>query len=461
MQLHIYFIPSLSYAQLIISSNKTQDGTTLMAADGISGELLWKVKVESVVAAVYGVGKESTWIPLEVIDEADVFTHGVSSPVSRHGSGLLGTSSSSSVSLAADNSGGGLVPYGESDQLHRLGRYEKSIFVSSKFDPLGLDSSLFSENEYEELEIDPEMPLQPPTTIRADGFSPAESSIFSGTPPDIKLDQSHRTEHGLYLTWSIVYVIIAVLVALAVFVRTKYLRQKRKWENTPSLDPTTAPSGSEDGVGRDRSVSLNSDGILLPPAAPRVNNSDRMWRSQDRQPVIRSLSLGAMTSPSGAYESKHFISVAGQHQNDNNISMPIMKKKPDEKSDATTTTATPTISGIPAINHSNTLPEESFTEKTQLQKPDNIDGIPLVRYPRYQSEFDQKNPLGRGGFGTVFQCENALDGSQYAIKKIRIKSQLDLDGNVTKRFSQKLHRVLREVKILALLDHPNIVRYCK
>lgn len=427
-----------------------------MAADGISGELLWKVKVESVVAAVYGVGKESTWIPLEVIDESDVFTHGHSSPVSRQGSGLLGTSSSS-VSMAASNSGGGLVPYGESDQLHRLGRYQKSIFVSSKFDPLGFDSSSFPENEYDELHIDPELPLQPPTNIRADGFSPAESSIFTGKPPDIMLDQSHRTEHGLYLTWTIVYGIVAVLIAMLVFARAKYVRQKRKWENTPSLDPTAAPSGSEDGVGRDRS--LNSDGILLPPAAPRVNNMDRMWRSQDRQPVIRSLSLGAMTSPSGAYESKHFISVAGQ-QNDN-ISMPILNKKPDEKSDATTTTVTPTISGIPAINHSNTLPEESSSDKTQLQKPDNIDGIPLVTYPRYQSEFDQRNPLGRGGFGTVFQCENALDGSQYAIKKIRIKSQLDLDGNVTKRFSQKLHRVLREVKILALLDHPNIVRYCK
>lgn len=424
-----------------------------MAADGISGELLWKVKVESVVAAVYGVGKESTWIPLEVIDESDVFTHGHSNPVSRQGSGLLGTSSSS-VSLAASNSGGGLVPYGESDQFHRLGRYQTSIFVSSKFDPLGLDSSSFSENEYEELHIDPELPLQPPTNIRADGFSLADSSILSGKTPDIMLDQSHSTEHGLYLTWSIVYGIVAVLIAVIVFVRTKYVRQKRKWENTPSLDPTTAPSGSEDGVGRDRS--LNSDGILLPPAAPRVNNMDRMWRSQDRQPVSRSLSLGAMTSPSGAYESKHFISVAAQ--DNDNVSMPILN---NEKSNATTTAATPTISGIPAINHANTLPEDSSSDKAQLQKPDNIDGIPLVRYPRFQSEFDQKNPLGRGGFGTVFQCENALDGSQYAIKKIRIKSQLDLDGKVTKRFSQKLHRVLREVKILALLDHANIVRYCK
>jgi serine/threonine protein kinase len=81
----------------------------------------------------------------------------------------------------------------------------------------------------------------------------------------------------------------------------------------------------------------------------------------------------------------------------------------------------------------------------------NIDGIPLVRYSRYKSEFRELAPLGRGGFGTVFRCENALDGREYAIKKVWIPSG--------EEFSQRLHRVLREVKILALLDHPNIVRY--
>ena len=139
-----------------------------MAADGISGEMLWKVKLESVVAAVYGVGKESTWIPLEVIDESDVFTHGHSGPVGRQGSGgLLGTSTSASSS---ESNSGGLIPYGESDQFHRLGRHQTSIFVSSKFDPLGLDSSLFPENEYEELPIEPELPRQPQTSIHPNGF---------------------------------------------------------------------------------------------------------------------------------------------------------------------------------------------------------------------------------------------------------------------------------------------------
>jgi serine/threonine protein kinase len=84
-----------------------------------------------------------------------------------------------------------------------------------------------------------------------------------------------------------------------------------------------------------------------------------------------------------------------------------------------------------------------------------IDGIPLVRYSRYNSEFDETVALGKGGFGTVFRCKNALDGREYAIKKVFIRH----DQGYPQEFSQRLQRVLREVKILALLDHANIVRY--
>jgi serine/threonine protein kinase len=100
------------------------------------------------------------------------------------------------------------------------------------------------------------------------------------------------------------------------------------------------------------------------------------------------------------------------------------------------------------------------TTTTQVRTPSNStgaspwQGIPLVQYSRYASEFKEVAALGRGGFGTVFQCQNALDGRDYAIKKVSIR------GNSTDQsFQSKLQRVLREVKILAVLDHPNIVRY--
>lgn len=85
--------------------------------------------------------------------------------------------------------------------------------------------------------------------------------------------------------------------------------------------------------------------------------------------------------------------------------------------------------------------------------------IPLIRYSRYSSEFHEISTLGKGGFGAVFKCKNVLDGREYAVKKVLIKSRLDQKGQLPMEYSRKLDKVLREVKILALLDHVNIVRY--
>eukprot|EP00536_Pseudo-nitzschia_multiseries_P016673 jgi/Psemu1/263806/estExt_Genewise1Plus.C_11940008 len=86
-----------------------------------------------------------------------------------------------------------------------------------------------------------------------------------------------------------------------------------------------------------------------------------------------------------------------------------------------------------------------------------IDGsIPLIQYTRYASEFEEIGALGKGGFGSVFQCRNALDKREYAIKKVLIRSDPKLPQS---DFTKRLKRTLREVKSLALLDHSNIVRY--
>ena len=97
--------------------------------------------------------------------------------------------------------------------------------------------------------------------------------------------------------------------------------------------------------------------------------------------------------------------------------------------------------------------------------------VPLVQYARYASELEELEALGRGGFGSVVRCRNKLDGRDYAIKKVTIQGGA-LSGNINnldlevlqqqqqqQQFQQELARVLREVKVLAVLDHPNIVRY--
>ncbi|NXD40806.1 E2AK1 kinase, partial [Copsychus sechellarum] len=68
---------------------------------------------------------------------------------------------------------------------------------------------------------------------------------------------------------------------------------------------------------------------------------------------------------------------------------------------------------------------------------------------RYLNEFEEIARLGRGGYGKVYKVRNKLDGQFYAVKKIKIKK-------ATRRDCMK---VLREVKVLAGLQHPSIVGY--
>lgn len=67
---------------------------------------------------------------------------------------------------------------------------------------------------------------------------------------------------------------------------------------------------------------------------------------------------------------------------------------------------------------------------------------------RFKVDFEPSEELGRGGFGVVYKCKHKMDGIDYAVKRIKLPMK------VTGR-----EKVMREVKALAQLDHPNIVRY--
>jgi serine/threonine protein kinase len=55
--------------------------------------------------------------------------------------------------------------------------------------------------------------------------------------------------------------------------------------------------------------------------------------------------------------------------------------------------------------------------------------------------------IGKGGFGSVFKVFNSLDNQYYAIKQIRVSGE-------------SIDNALKEIRILASLSHPNIIRYC-
>ncbi|XP_041939186.1 eukaryotic translation initiation factor 2-alpha kinase 1 isoform X4 [Alosa sapidissima] len=77
------------------------------------------------------------------------------------------------------------------------------------------------------------------------------------------------------------------------------------------------------------------------------------------------------------------------------------------------------------------------------------DGLFQAQTSRYLSEFEEISALGKGSYGKVFKVTNKLDGQCYAVKKILIR-------NVSRDDCMK---VLREVKVLSSLQHPNIVGY--
>ncbi|XP_023376270.1 eukaryotic translation initiation factor 2-alpha kinase 3 isoform X2 [Pteropus vampyrus] len=67
---------------------------------------------------------------------------------------------------------------------------------------------------------------------------------------------------------------------------------------------------------------------------------------------------------------------------------------------------------------------------------------------RYLTDFEPIQCMGRGGFGVVFEARNKVDDCNYAIKRIHLPNR-----------ESAREKVMREVKALAKLEHPGIVRY--
>ncbi|KRZ02416.1 Eukaryotic translation initiation factor 2-alpha kinase 3, partial [Trichinella zimbabwensis] len=67
---------------------------------------------------------------------------------------------------------------------------------------------------------------------------------------------------------------------------------------------------------------------------------------------------------------------------------------------------------------------------------------------RFLKDFIPVRCLGCGGFGTVYESVNKVDEQKYAVKRIALPER-----------DYAKEKVIREVKALAKLDHPGIVRY--
>ncbi|XP_024898878.1 eukaryotic translation initiation factor 2-alpha kinase 1 isoform X5 [Pteropus alecto] len=93
--------------------------------------------------------------------------------------------------------------------------------------------------------------------------------------------------------------------------------------------------------------------------------------------------------------------------------------------------------------------QDPCEDNSHIQKIRSREAAFEAQTSRYLNEFEELAILGKGGYGRVYKVRNKLDGQYYAIKKILIKGATKTD----------CMKVLREVKVLAGLQHPNIVGY--
>jgi len=89
--------------------------------------------------------------------------------------------------------------------------------------------------------------------------------------------------------------------------------------------------------------------------------------------------------------------------------------------------------------------EEKSVEVIKKERNPLADNRSLAS--RYLDDYDHQGRLGKGGQGTVFRARNKLDHQLYAIKVIPVRGT-------------SLEYALGEIKLLACLNHPFIVRYC-
>ncbi|CAI2176909.1 2546_t:CDS:2, partial [Funneliformis geosporum] len=87
---------------------------------------------------------------------------------------------------------------------------------------------------------------------------------------------------------------------------------------------------------------------------------------------------------------------------------------------------------------------------SQMFKNISFQDILDLENSRYSNDFIELKLLGKGGFASVWQARNKLDGIEYAIKKVRFRGD---------RIPEEKEKIFREIKFLARLEHKNVVRY--
>ena len=130
----------------------------------------------------------------------------------------------------------------------------------------------------------------------------------------------------------------------------------------------------------------------------------------------------------------------------------MMKNNPNERCSATEALAHPFFSNESSPD-SNSLSATNLVKSPPPLLEAQMSTISLIEkarsYSRYQSDFVELEFLGKGGFGLVVKAQNRIDGSFYAIKKVKMNP----------KDQEKNNKLLREVQTLSRMQSEFVVRY--
>mmetsp|Transcript_26687 Transcript_26687/g.58841 ORF Transcript_26687/g.58841 Transcript_26687/m.58841 type:complete len:1052 (-) Transcript_26687:363-3518(-) len=232
------------------------------------------------------------------------------------------------------------------------------------------------------------------------------------------------THEGLFLTWATIAAVVVILILIVVMLFI--------WR--PVRECPSAPASPEVGPLQHRSSPM------LGCQAPEHLDLGR----HDRAPSLPPCRRGADDCSEGARQRSS--SASGGARSPPRRPEPVQRKR-----------MSPTAEGPPdkpgrrrAMSESSSPHHERAASTPAADETDSIIRQAAV-CDRYRTEFEEAEMLGSGGFGRVFRCHKKIEEIDYAVKQIPLSSD--------QKYRTTMKRMLREVKVLARLDHHNIVRY--